>query len=105
MRLLNTAKWAEQRAKGFRHFVFITGVFRVGIPVVGMVVLADWWLFSRDAFLSALPGLQRHIAWLSIGLLTLAGPVFGIIWGVLTWKTNEWLYRRYASSPTARGVA
>ena len=37
MRLLNTKKWAAQRAQGFRRFVFVTGVFRVGFP------LLLWW--------------------------------------------------------------
>ena len=97
MRLLNTSRWAQQRAKGFRHFVFVTGIFGVGLPVVVLVVLIDWITFSRDPLLSGYPGFQRSIGLLSLLLIVVGAPVFGVVWGFLTWKANEWLFRRYTA--------
>ena len=101
MRLLNTQRWEAQRAQGFRRFVLVTGIFRVALPVVALVVAGDWLIFSRDPYLASLPGLRLKLAGVSALLFLVATPVFGVVWGVLTWKANEWLYHRYTGRAAA----
>jgi hypothetical protein len=85
--------------------VFVTGVFRVGLPVVALVVVTNWLMFSTaDPYIRSLPGLRLKMGWLSVALLLVAAPVFGVVWGVLTWKANEWLYRRYMAQELGGGA-
>src|SRR4029453_13644256 len=59
MRVLNTKFWAKQRSKGWRHFVFVTGIFQVALPAVTLWLLFVWWWAHRAGLIEQVNFRQR----------------------------------------------
>jgi hypothetical protein len=104
MRILNTNFWSRQRAMGWRHFVFVVGVFQVALPTIFLGLVVSWWWANHTGLIDQLPGLKQRFVLAGVLGILVGVPIFGILWGVLTWKVNEWLYRRYTAGDRSSGA-
>lgn len=101
MRVLSVKSWAKIRSKGWRRFVFITGMFQVALPTVALGLLFSWWWSYHSGLILQMPGLRQRLLIGSIVGVLVVVPVLGVLWGVVGWCVNEWLYRRYTAGKGA----
>jgi hypothetical protein len=97
MKLLNVTRWEKQRSKGVRHFVLVTGILCFGLPITALFAVLEYWRFQSSGLFSLIPTFRGEFLRISALIVLLGGPLLGMVWASLTWKLNEWLYRRYAT--------
>jgi len=104
MKFLSIKRWEKRRSKGFRHFVFVTGIFSFGLPLTLFGVAAEWWNPQHGGVFDRAPAFRSEFWRISLWFVLLGGPIVGMLWGFLTWKASEWLHRRSSNPDTGRAA-
>lgn len=65
------------------------------------MLLFSWWWSYHSGLIDQMPGLRQRLLLCSVVGVFAVVPLLGVLWGVVTWRVNEWLYRRYTGGTGA----
>jgi hypothetical protein len=74
MKSLNAKRWEKRRSRGFKHFVFVTGIFSFGLPLTLFMVAIEWWNFQHTGVFERAPAFHSEFGKISLWLVLVGGP-------------------------------